>query len=169
MRPGRFHIVVALASGFCQPAMSQTASPAAAEQSFLDSLAGDWIMEGQVMGERVRYRARGERVLRGAWVEIRMTDVGATPPAYDARVYLGWDDRANDYVVHWLDDSGAPGARVAGLGNRAGDTLTIMFPYASGTFRNRWIRSAGGWRLVADAQQPDGSWRNFGDLTARRP
>lgn len=171
MRPVLFALALFML-GACQsmPAANADVQPAreGADDAFLDGMAGDWVMEGQVMGDPVRYRAHGERVLTGAWMEMHMVDANATPPAYEARVFLGWDDEAHDYIAHWLDDFGASGARVAGRGVGDGDTLTILFPYADGVFRNIWARTDSGWTLTVDAQQPDGSWRNFGGFVARR-
>ncbi len=161
-----------LSAPACQPTL--TASDAAsaanptADDAFLDELAGDWLMDGQVMGEPVRYRAHGQRVLGGAWLEFHMTDANNTPPAYEARVFLSWDDEAHDYVAHWLDDFGAGGARVTATGARDGDTLTIHFPYADAAFRNIWVHSDEGWTLTVEAQQPDTTWRNFANYTIRR-
>jgi hypothetical protein len=33
-------------------------------------------------------------------------------------VYIGFDAKANDYIAHWLDRFGAPGARVVARGER---------------------------------------------------
>lgn len=162
--------VLALAA--CAPPAAGPAAPATqervADDAFLDGFAGDWMMDGQVMGETARYRAHGERVLDGAWLEFHMTDANKTPPEYEARVFIGWDNEAHDYVAHWLDDFGAGGARVAATGRREENTLTIDYPYANGVFRNIWVREEAGWTLTIEAHQPDGSWRNFAHYQVRR-
>ena len=84
-------------------------------------------------------------------------------------MFLGWDTKAHDYVAHWLDGFGAGGARVTAMGNRDGETLTFNFPYADGAFRNVWVRTAEGWTLTIEAQQPDRTWRNFANYAVRRP
>jgi hypothetical protein len=91
-------------------------APREASHAFLEGLVGHWDMEGHVMGSPVRYRARGTRVLGGAWLEFHMIDV-RTPPEYEARVFIAADTGAEDYVVHWLDTFGGAGARVTGSGH----------------------------------------------------
>jgi hypothetical protein len=46
------------------------------------------------------------------------------------------DSKANDFIAHWLDRFGAPGARVVARGERTGQQLIVVFPYAEGAFRD---------------------------------
>jgi hypothetical protein len=147
-------------------------APAVAQRSendiFLDGLLGDWEMTGAVMGEQVRYHATVARTLDGAWVEFHLIDA-AKPPQYEARIFTGADESAQDYVAHWLDGFGAGGARVAALGARAGDELRLEFPYAQGEFRNLWKRiDDDSWTLRIDAENADGSWSEFAHYSIER-
>lgn len=150
-----------------QPDSQAALSPAtpASQQSpddfFLNGLVGDWTMTGAVMGEPVRYVAKGARTLAGAWIEFHMIDA-AKPPQYEARVFIGADGKAGDFVAHWLDGFGAAGARVAATGERDGNRLRLEFPYADGAFRNIWTRrDDGSWTLDIDAQGASGDWSEF--------
>jgi hypothetical protein len=82
----------------------------------------------------VRYRADGQRVLQGGFMKLHMIDV-ASPPRYEAAIFIGFDPKAHDYVAHWLDRFGAAGARVVAQGKRVGEQLVITCPYADGPFR----------------------------------
>ncbi len=42
----------------------------------------------------------------------------SSPPQYEADVFIGFDTKAKDYIAHWLDNFGAPGARVVARGER---------------------------------------------------
>ena len=53
----------------------------------------------------------------------------AKQPTYEADLFIGFDPRAKDYVIHWLDRFGAAGARVVGSGKRSGATLILTLPY----------------------------------------
>ncbi len=136
---------------------------------YLAQLQGPWSMTGEVMGKPVSYAARGRWQLNGAWLEFAMTD-SATPPAYEARLYLGYDGRAHDFIAHWLDRFGAAGARVVGTGTLEGRTLTIVFPYAQGTFRDTLTLDPQGssGTLLLEQQGKDGQWSRFADYALRR-
>ncbi|OFX00178.1 MAG: hypothetical protein A3E78_06235 [Alphaproteobacteria bacterium RIFCSPHIGHO2_12_FULL_63_12] len=150
------------------PAPAPIVAPRSANDIFLDGLIGDWEMTGAVMGDPVRYRADGARTLEGAWVEFHMIDA-ATPPQYEARVFIGADESAQDYVAHWLDGFGAGGARVAALGARTDNQLRLEFPYAQGKFRNLWERrDKDSWTLTIDAENAGGSWSEFAHYSIER-
>ena len=112
-------------------------APAAAQppvDRYLKALVGPWTMRGTLMGQPVQYRAEGRWVLDNGFLQLDMVDV-AEPPQYRASVFIGFDREHTDYVAHWLDNSGASGARVVGTGRLEGRTLTLRFPYADGAFR----------------------------------
>jgi hypothetical protein len=130
--------------------------------AYLDALRGAWVMTGTVMGKAVLYRASGERVLNGAFLCLHMIDA-AEPPQYQAEVYLGYDAKADDYIVHWLDAFGAAGARVVGAGHRDGERLIVTFPYAEGAFRDTFTHEPGSgtWTLLLESREADGQWSTF--------
>jgi hypothetical protein len=140
-----------------------------ADTRFLGGLAGDWQMQGTVMGKPVRYRARGRWVLNGAWLELSMIDV-ARPPRYEAQLYLGYDGKAGDYIGHWLDRFGAAGARVVATGERHERTLVLNFPYTDGDFRDTLTLAgdAQSATLLIEARKPEGAWSTFASYALRR-
>jgi hypothetical protein len=152
----------------CTPlllALLWAAAAAAAEppvpSPYLAELSGDWELTGTVQGKPAHYRAHGAWVLNRSWLEFSMRDV-ATPPAYEARVYIGYDRGADDYIAHWLDKFGAAGARVLGSGHLSGRTLVLNFPYAEGAFRDTLtLADAGRGTLLIEAQDKDGRWSTF--------
>jgi hypothetical protein len=89
-------------------------------------------------------------------------DAAATP-IYEADVYLGFDARQNDYIVHWLDRFGAAGARVVGTGKREGSVLTVIIPYKESDFRDTfdWREKSGTWLPTIENQNKDGTWSVF--------
>lgn len=119
-------------------------------------------MTGLVTGKPVRYNATGERVLQGGFLRLHMIDAAATP-SYEADVYLGFDARQQDYIVHWLDRFGAAGSRVVGSGKREGSALTVIIPYKENDFRDtfEWHEKTGTWVLIIESQNKDGSWSVF--------
>jgi len=138
-------------------------------QAYLDALQGSWVMQGSVGKQPVVYQASGERVLNGGFLRLHMVDT-AKPPQYQADVFLGYDATADDYVVHWLDQFGAVGARVVASGRRDGDRLVVTFPYAAGAFRDTFTRSAAtdSWTLLLESQAKTGAWSTFASYTLQR-
>jgi hypothetical protein len=141
-----------------------------ADDAYLDHLQGSWVMEGTYAGKPVRYRAEGQRVLTGAFLKLHMIDA-ASPPQYEADLFLGFDPKANDYIAHWLDNFGAAGARVVARGERRGQTLIVSFPYAEGAFRDTftWQPAAKAWSLLMESQRSDATWKTIGNFTLTRP
>jgi hypothetical protein len=148
---------------------SPAAAPlASSDEAYLDALQGIWTMEGSVGGKPVRYVADGRRVLNGGFLKLHMQDA-ASPPQYEADLYIGFDAKANDYIAHWLDRFGAPGARVVATGERRGLGLVFNFPYAEGAFRDtfNWDPKTLSWTLLLESQR-DGAWSTFATYTLRR-
>jgi Protein of unknown function (DUF1579) len=159
-RPSLSQAVVLLLALLSPAAL--TAAPVAAHDPFLAQLAGDWQLTGTVRGKAVRYRGTGAWLLEGGWLCLALTDQ-AQPPAYQARVYLGFDPKADDYIAHWLDQFGAAGARIVGSGRRHGQTLVLGFPYADGAFRDTLTLAADGnsGSLLIESAARDGHWSTF--------
>jgi hypothetical protein len=139
------------------------------DDAYLDGLRGSWLMDGTYAGKPVRYRADGQRVLKGGFMRIHMVDV-ASPPQYEADLFIGYDPKANDYIAHWLDQFGAAGARVVARGDRQGQRLVLIFPYAEGAFRDTftWQPATTSWSLLLEFQHSDGSWTTSGSYTLTR-
>lgn len=145
------------------PAQQATKS---ADEIFLDALQGDWTMAGTLGGKPVHYLADGRRVLQGSFLRLHMIDV-QLPPKYEADVFIGFDAKANDFIAHWLDRFGAAGARVVARGERKGQQLVIVFPYAEGAFRDTfsWEPASRSWSLLPESQSADGTWSTFATYT----
>ena len=139
------------------------------DDAYLDDLRGQWIMQGTFGDKPVKYGAVGERVMEGAWLRLQMVDT-AKPPQYKADVFFGYDAKAGDFIIHWLDQFGAAGARVVGTGRRDGEKLVFTFPYAEGLFRDtlRRDKPAGMWTLLLESQRKDGTWSTFANFKLMR-
>lgn len=127
-------------------------------------------MQGTFGDKSIKYDAVGKRVMGGAWLQIHIVDA-AKPPQYQADVFLGYDDEAGDFIVHWLDRVGAKGARVVATGHRDGERLVIVFPYAAGTLRDTFLRdrSSDAWNVLVESQGKDGAWSPFGNIQLTHP
>ena len=143
-------------------------SDTASDNTFLDALQGKWVMTGTLGGTAVQYVADGQRVLQGSFLKLHMID-DHSPPQYEADVFIGFDTKSNDYIAHWLDRFGAAGARVVARGERHGQQLTLLFPYANGAFRDTFRRqNKDSWSLLLESQARDGSWSTFASYSLIR-
>ena len=151
------------------PATSIAGTPSP-DDAYLEDLRGPWIMQGTVGSKAVKYDAVGERVFGNAWLKLHMVDSGK-PPQYQADVFLGYDAKAHDFIVHWLDQFGATGARVVATGHRDGERLVVVFPYAEGAFRDTFQRDrpSGTWTLLLESQEKDGTWSTFANYKLTHP
>ena len=114
---GRLLGVALVACAMSTLAATSAVEPPSPDKTYLDDLQGRWIMQGTFHGKPVTYAAIGQRVLGGAWLRLHMVAVGK-PLRYEADVFFGYDAKAQDFIVHWLDQFGAAGARVVHLGTR---------------------------------------------------
>jgi len=161
---------MALLAACAMPAASRAGDALSPDEAYLDALKGSWVMVGNVGDKPVRYKAEGERVLRGGFLRLHMQDA-SQPSTYEAAVFIGYDAKARDYIVHWLDQFGAAGARVVATGTRDGDRLIVTFPYVEGPFRDTFTRdpAKGTWTLLLESQRKDGAWTTFARYDMARP
>jgi hypothetical protein len=139
------------------------------DEAYLDRLQGTWVMAGSFGGKPVRYLADGKRVLQGGFMKLHMIDAGS-PPQYEADVFIGFDAKAKDYIAHWLDRFGAPGARIVARGERQGQRLVLIFPYTDGAFRDTftWLPGSRSWSLLLESQGGNRTWSTFASYSLIR-
>jgi len=119
-------------------------------------------MDGSTLGKSTHYALHGERILSGGFVRLQMRDK-ARPPRYQADFFLGYDKKKRDYIGHWLDQYGAPGARVVAEGQRNGSMLVLIFPYAEGAFRDTFTYDPArhSWTWLLESHEKNGKWSTF--------
>jgi hypothetical protein len=166
-RPGLICIVLFCMTGTVATRAADSAT--SPDEAYLDALQGAWVIAGTLGGKPVRYFADGQRVLQGGFMKLHMIDAGSRPQ-YEADVFIGFDAKANDYIAHWLDRFGAPGARVVARGERQGQRLVLIFPYADGAFRDTftWQPESKSWSLLLESQGGNGAWSTFASYSLIR-
>ena len=113
------------------------------------------------MGESVDYCAKVETVLAGAFILMHLTD-RATPPQYQAEIYVGASETRGDLVAHWIDSTGADGARVVGSGKFVADGFELFFPYEGRALRDHFLfHGEGVFDLEVDASRDGEGWDEF--------
>jgi hypothetical protein len=125
-------------------------------------------MTGTVLGKPVEYRMDGRRAIQSRYVELRMIDV-ARPPQYEARVFIGTDTTDRGYIAHWLDNFGASFSVPHATGTARGDTISLLFPYSNGNFRDTFVYSdsTDSWYIrMETANGP--RWKLFAEYQVKR-
>ena len=140
------------------------------QDSLLDKLTGSWIMAGTVRGQPATSDFRAEWVLNHQFLKIDMRDVN-DPPAYQATVYIGYDNASERYVAHWLDVFGGRFSETLGFGQRNGSVIRFVFEYPDGPFHTTFSLDppTGRWGVLMQDRGADGSWRVFAEYALHRP
>src|SRR5580658_9216509 len=100
-------------------------------EPLLDHLAGSWILQGTIAGHETTHDIESEWVLNHEYLRFHETSREKNAqgqPAYEAIVFIEWDEPSNEYKCLWLDSTAGGGlsAPIA-LGKRGKDEITLVF------------------------------------------
>ena len=137
------------------------AQPPAFRDSLLDRFAGRWVLQGTIAGSRTTHDVTAEWVLAHQYLRIHEVsrEKDATgAPAYDAIVFIGWDQPSDQYACLWLDSTGGGGlsAQAIGHGKRSGDEIAFLFKGGDGSIFHTtfaYERSTGTWQWRMDGEE----------------
>jgi len=111
--------------------------PAMADQQgvqdeLLDHMSGNWVMTGTIGGAQVTHDLTAEWVLGHQYQRIHevareLDNEGV--PAYEAIIFIGWNETLSRYTCLWLDvtGSGAQFPEHTGYAEPATDELAFVF------------------------------------------
>jgi len=129
----------------------------------LDKLVGDWTVERKFpSGRTSKNLVHVEWVLHHQFVELHYRDV-ASPPAYEAKVLIGYDSIGKRYICHWADSFGgeysADGFAPRVEGSNA---MEFKFTFHDGELTNRYALDpkSGNWTSII-RQVERGEWKLF--------
>ena len=110
---------------------SASAQGPTGKDPLLDRLAGTWILRGTIAGHETTHDIESEWVLGHEYLRLHETSReknGQGQPAYEAIVFVEWDESSNEYKCLWLDSTGGGGlsAPIA-QGKRGNDEITFLF------------------------------------------
>jgi hypothetical protein len=140
----------------------------------LDKLAGRWDLTGKVGARQVRNTFLAEWVLNHQFLRLQFKDADPPTPgrvAYEAQVYLGYDNTSERYVAHWLDIYGGRFSETLGYGTRSGDSIRFVFEYTDGPFHNAftWRPDTKTWQFLLRQKDATGKWKTFAEEELKRP
>jgi len=124
----------------------------------LDHLAGNWVMQGTIMGKPAIHDIQAAWVLGHQYVllhEVAREKNAQGTPAYEAMVYVGWYQPTADYVCAWLDTYGGMGESTIGRSKRDGNGLHFRFVDKDSVFHTRFVYhpDAGNWEWLMDSEE----------------
>ena len=139
------------------------------QDEFLEKLAGRWNLTRTIRGTTEENKVEADWVLEHQFLRLHMKDP-ASPPKYEADVYIGYDKTKSRYVAHWMDTFGG-GFSLMGFGVRDGNSLPFIFEDAEGTVRNTFSYdpAAQTWTCLIVQKTKGGDWKTFAEDRLKRP
>lgn len=155
------------------PFYSGAQTPAQWRDDLADHLAGNWKLEGQIVGHDAHHEVQAEWILNHQFLRIHEKTVAGAPASehpYDAFWFLGYDTVSERYVLHLLDLFGGRFSETLGYGVRDGNAIRFIFEYPDGPFHTtyRWSPEKETWQWLMEQKDKDGKWTKFADLTLSR-
>src|SRR5262249_22588834 len=134
----------------------------------LDNLVGKWIVTRKIRGKEVQNTLEAEWVLNHQFLELHMKDT-ASPPDYEAKVFMGYDSTSERYVAHWIDVYGGRFSETLAYGRRDGDSILLSFEYPDGPFHNKliWNAPMKTWTFMMERKNASGQWVPFAQDSLR--
>jgi hypothetical protein len=122
---------VAILALFVLAVFSTAAQQPTPKDPLLDRLTGSWILRGTIAGHETTHDIDSEWVLNHEYLRLHETSREKNAqgqPAYEAIVFIEWDESSNQYRCLWLDSTGGGGlsAPIA-QGKRGDDEIAFMF------------------------------------------
>lgn len=138
----------------------------------LNHFVGHWVLQGTIAGQQTTHDIAVEWVLGHQYVrihEISREKNAHGRPAYEAMVFVGWDQPADEYVCAWLDVYGGISSSSIGHAKRSGDEIPFLFKDKDGVFHTTFTydKKTDHWTWRMDSEQK-GLTKPFARVTLTR-
>ncbi len=116
--------------------------PVSAQEGFhnplIDHMTGQWVLQGTIDGKQTTHDITVDWVLNHEYIRLQETSREKDAQgraAYDAIVFIGWDEKLNQYACLWLDTTSGDGlaSGLLGHGTRDGNEITLLFKGEDGS------------------------------------
>ncbi len=131
------------------------------QDPLLDRLIGTWVLRGTIGGAETTHDIDVDWVLGHQYVrlhEVSREKDARGRSAYEAIVFIGWDQPSAAYACLWLDSTGGGGLKGQAIGyaKRVGDEIPFLFHGGDGsvfhtTFAYR--PASDSWEWLMDAEE----------------
>lgn len=165
---------VAAAMVLATPAAAAAAQPLPFRDPLVDRLAGKWVLRGTIQGREVVHDVTAQWVLGHQYMLLQETSrelkPGTTAPAYQAHIYIGWDQPQRRYGAVWLDVYGEVSTPILGAAQPTINALPFVFTGRDGAVTRTTLTYDRGtrrwrWQIVTEK---DGQSTTFADLVMVR-
>lgn len=141
--------------------ISVSARPSTFLDPLLDHLTGKWVLRGTIAGRKTTHDIVAEWVLGHQYVrlhEVSREKDAKGQAAYEAIVFIGWDQSASRYACLWLDSTGGDGLSDQAIGHakRGGDGIAFLFKGKDGSIFHTTFaygKSTGTWQWLMDGEE----------------
>lgn len=131
------------------------------EDALLDHMSGNWVLQGTIDECETTHDIESEWVLGHHYVrlhEMSREKNAEGQAAYEAIVFIGWDEPSSEYACLWLDTTGGGGlsARAIGHGKLKDDEITFLFQGKDGSsFHTTFAynKSTDTWQWLMDGEE----------------
>jgi hypothetical protein len=131
------------------------------QDPLLDHMIGKWILQGTIGGSETTHDIVSEWVLGHQYVrlhEVSREKNAKGQAAYEAIVFIGWDQPSGEYACLWLDSTGGGGisARAIAHAKRRGDEIAFLFKGNDGSsFHTTFVysKSTNTWQWFMDGEE----------------
>ena len=160
-----------LLASLCHAQKPATDSPV----ELLAHLKGRWVLRGTIAGKQTTHDVEADWVLKQEYLrlhEVSREKDTKGDPAYEAIVFIGWDEKAQEYACLWLDSTVGGGLSAQGIahGKHSGDSIPFLFALSSSdAIRNTFVydRNSDTWKWLID-NETSGKTTRFADVTLSR-
>ena len=136
------------------------------QDSILDRLVGHWNVERTMQGRTTSSGLQGELVLNHQFLLLHYQQPNVpSATAYEAMVFIGYDNSSERYVAHWIDVFGGRYSETLGYGIRDANAIRFVFEYPDGPFHNTFTFDPvkGSWTSLMRTKNAKGEWVTFGN------
>jgi hypothetical protein len=108
------------------------------QDPLLDHFIGKWVLQGTTDGKETTHDIISEWVLDHQFVrlhEVSREKNAQGQAAYEAIVFIGWDQSSSQYACLWLDSTGGGGLSAPAIGHakRSNDEIAFLFKGKDGS------------------------------------
>jgi len=111
--------------------LSASAREPTRKDFLLDRLTGSWTLQGIIAGHETTHDIESEWVLSHEYLRLYESSREKNTqgqPAYEAIVFIEWDQSSNEYRCLWLDSTAGGGlAAPMAQGKRGNDEIAFFF------------------------------------------
>lgn len=131
------------------------------QDPLLDHMIGKWVLRGTIGGRETTHDIVTQWVLNHQYVRLREVSREKDAEgraAYEAIVFIGWDESSSRYACLWLDSTGGGGLTGQAIGHakRNGDEIAFLFKAGDGsTFHTTFAYSkvTDTWQWLMDGEE----------------